>query len=60
MKDPLTGEVLDSETKAAGKILISDVKERIAIGTISDAPQGVTLKAGDRVEIPAGANGTNN
>lgn len=51
LKDPITGEVLDSETKPAGRITITDVRDRIAIGTEAGVPEGVTLKAGDRVEI---------
>lgn len=52
LKDPVTGEVLDSETKPAGKVTITDVRDRIAIGTLN-ADQGVTLKPGDRLELPA-------
>lgn len=55
LKDPVTGEVLDSETKPAGRITIVDVRDRVAIGTHSGAPEGVSLKAGDRVEIFNGA-----
>lgn len=55
LKDPITGEVLDSETKPAGRITITDVRDRIAIGNESGTPEGVTLKAGDRVEILGGA-----
>ena len=56
LRDSTTGEVLDSETRAAGRITISDVRERVAFGTLSEAPEGVALKAGDRVEIPSVAN----
>ena len=52
LKDPVTGEVLDSETKPAGFVTISDVRDRVAIGMLGGAPEGVLLKAGDRVEIP--------
>lgn len=55
LKDPATGEVLDAETKPAGKLTITDVRDRVAIGTLSEAPEGTSLKAGDRVELPAGA-----
>lgn len=51
IKDPVTGEVLDSETVPAGKIVISSVKDRVAYGSLMDCPAGVTLKSGDRVTL---------
>ena len=46
VKDPATKEVLDVVTEPIGSLMITSVREKIAIGTIS----GGTAKAGDRVE----------
>ena len=52
LKDPTTGEVLDAETVPAGQITITEVRDRISVGSLANAPAGVALRAGDRVELP--------
>ena len=46
IKDPVTGEVLDVQTDAIGKLTITSVREKIAIGTYQGAQ---SPKAGDVV-----------
>ncbi|MBS1835643.1 MAG: hypothetical protein JST65_23200 [Acidobacteria bacterium] len=47
IKDPATGEVLDQESNLIGSIVISQVREKVAIGTYSGA---TPPQAGDRAE----------
>lgn len=56
LKDPTTGEVLDMETKPAGAVTLTEVRDRIAIGTRTDAPAGLDLKPGDRLTLAVGTN----
>ena len=56
LKDPTTGEVLDMETKPAGAVTLTEVRDRIAIGTRTDAPAGLDLKPGDRLTLSVGTN----
>ncbi|HJV48426.1 MAG TPA: CsgG/HfaB family protein [Geothrix sp.] len=51
LKDPVTGEVLDAETKPAGKITLSEVRDRVSLGSITPSTPAVPLRPGDRVEF---------
>lgn len=46
VKDPVTGEVLDVQTDAIGKMTITTVREKVAIGTYQGAQ---APRAGDVV-----------
>jgi curli biogenesis system outer membrane secretion channel CsgG len=49
IKDPATGEVLDQESTPIGAIVISQVREKVALGTFNGSG-GHQPQAGDRVE----------
>jgi len=51
LKDPITGEILDAETRSAGSITLSEVRERISIGTLTPSIPPVPLRPGDRVAV---------
>lgn len=51
LKDPVTGEVLDAETKKAGRITLTEVRDRVSLGSLDPDGTTVALRAGDRVEM---------
>jgi hypothetical protein len=49
LKDPGTGEVLDAETRNAGRITLVEVRDRISVGSFVPLGPDSVLLPGDRV-----------